>query len=340
MSDAAPRAALARYGLEAARLEPITVGLINQTWRVDAAGGERWVLQRVNPIFTAAVNQDIDAITARLGEHGVLTPRLVPTTAGELCAPQPDGVYRLLTFIDGEVVSTLREPARAASVARLVARFHLALRGFEHRFAFTRPGPHDTPRHLAFLRATLAEHGDHPRLADVQPVALAILEHGAALPVLGALPTRIIHGDLKVTNVMFAHGSSEAVALLDLDTMAHDTLAAEMGDALRSWCNPLGESDPRAALDVGLYRAATDAYVDAAGSVLTPAERAALPAGLETIALELASRFCADALRESYFGWDAARFASRSEHNLVRARSQLSLAGSVRAQRSALQVPG
>ncbi len=337
MSEAA-RAALARYGLDAARLEPITVGLINQTWRVDAPGGERFVLQRVNPIFTAAVNDDIEAITARVAQYGVLTPRLVHTVSGERCAQQPDGVYRLLTFIDGEVVSTLSDPARAASVARLVARFHAALDGFEHRFAFTRPGPHDTPRHLAFLKTTLAEHAAHPRFADVQPVAQAILSHGAALPVLGALPVRIIHGDLKVTNVMFVHGSHEALALLDLDTMAHDTLAAEMGDALRSWCNPLGESDPRAELDVALYRAATEAYVEAAGAMLTLEERAALPAGLEIIALELASRFCADALRECYFGWDATRFGSRSEHNLVRARSQLSLAGSVRAQRASLAV--
>jgi len=338
VSDIAPRAALARYALSHARLEPITVGLINQTWRVEAEDGQRWVLQRVNPIFTAAVNQDIEAITALLADHHVLTPRLVPTQAGELCAPQEDGVYRLLTFIDGEVVSTLGDPARAASVARLVARFHLALQGFEHRFAFTRPGPHDTPKHLAFLKTTLADFGEHPRFADVQPVALAILQHGAALPVLGPLPTRIIHGDLKVTNVMFAHGSREAVALLDLDTMAYDTLAAEMGDALRSWCNPLGESDPHAELDVTLYRAATEAYVDAAGPTLSDSERAALPAGLETIALELASRFCADALRESYFGWDPERFSSRSEHALVRARSQLSLASSVRAQRGALQI--
>ncbi|MBK7154725.1 MAG: phosphotransferase [Sandaracinaceae bacterium] len=338
MSEAA-RAALARYGLDAARLEPITVGLINQTWRVDAPGGERFVLQRVNPIFTAAVNDDIEAITARVAQYGVLTPRLVHTVSGERCAQQPDGVYRLLTFIDGEVVSTLSDPARAASVARLVARFHAALEGFEHRFAFTRPGPHDTPRHLAFLKTTLAEHAAHPRFADVQPVAQAILSHGAALPVLGALPVRIIHGDLKVTNVMFVHGSHEALALLDLDTMAHDTLAAEMGDALRSWCNPLGESDPRAEAGRGALPRC-DRSVRGGGRRHAHASkrRAALPAGLEIIALELASRFCADALRECYFGWDATRFGSRSEHNLVRARSQLSLAGSVRAQRASLAV--
>lgn len=337
-SGSAAETALAAFGMRGAALTPITVGLINQTWQVDTAEGGRFVLQRVNPIFTPAVHQDIAAITARLAERRVLTPRLVPTAAGALCAETADGVYRVLTYIDGEVVSEVHSEARVASMAALVARFHRALDGFEHRFAFTRPGPHDTPRHLAFLAATLRDCETHPRFAEVLPVARAILEHGAQLPPLGPLPTRIIHGDLKVTNLMFVRGSAEALAILDLDTMAHDTLAAEMGDALRSWCNPLGESDPRAELDLGLYRAATGAYVEAAEDVLTAAERRALPAGLETIALELSARFCADALRESYFGWDSARFGSRGEHNLVRARSQLSLAASVRRQRGALVV--
>ncbi len=41
--------------------------------------------------------------------------------------------------------------------------------------------------------------------------------------------------------------------------------------------------------------------------------------------IELGARFCADALNESYFGWNPARFASRSEHNQVRAAGQLAL---------------
>ncbi|MCB9661839.1 MAG: phosphotransferase [Sandaracinaceae bacterium] len=329
--EAAARAALLRFGVVDATLTRITVGLINQTWRVDTADGP-FVLQRVNPIFGPAVHRDIEAITARLAAHGVLTPRLVRTTDDALCAETAHGVYRLMTYIDGEVVSELTSPTRVASMARLVARFHAALDGFAHTFAFTRPGPHDTPRHLAFLEATLRECAEHPQFGRVRPVAEAILAHGRELPALGQLPRRIIHGDLKITNLMFRHGTDDALAILDLDTMAHDTLAAEMGDALRSWCNPAGESEERAELDMALYRAAVDAYVDESGPLLRDEERAALPAGLETIALELASRFCADALRESYFGWDATRFTTRTEHNLVRARSQLSLAASVRGR--------
>ena len=336
MSGAPAQRALAAYGVEGAALTPITVGLINETTLVTCVDGTHFVLQRVNPIFTAAVQDDIAAITARLEERGVCTPRLVPTLSGELCVTLDEGVFRLLTYLDGEVHHRVDRPALAASMGALVARFHRALTGFEHTFRFTRPGPHDTPRHMTHLRATLASHHEHRLYADVLPVAEAILRHERELPTPPALPKRIIHGDLKVTNLMFERGTEEAFALLDLDTMAYDTLAAELGDALRSWCNPLGESCTDAGLDRGLYRAATRAYLDAAGDAVSDAEVEALPMGLETISLELASRFCADALTESYYGWDAARFGSRGEHNWIRARAQLALAESVRAQRKDL----
>ena len=41
--------------------------------------------------------------------------------------------------------------------------------------------------------------------------------------------------------------------------------------------------------------------------------------------LELAARFCTDALTESYFAWNPDKFTSHSEHNRVRAQGQLSL---------------
>ena len=51
-----------------------------------------------------------------------------------------------------------------------------------------------------------------------------------------------------------------------------------------------------------------------------------------TILVELAARFCADALNESYFAWDARRYASRGEHNEVRAKGQLAVLRSLDAQ--------
>jgi hypothetical protein len=55
---------------------------------------------------------------------------------------------------------------------------------------------------------------------------------------------------------------------------------------------------------------------------------------VEVISLELAARFLADALQESYFGWNRERFSSAGEHNLVRARGQWSLHEAAQACRA------
>ena len=57
------------------------------------------------------------------------------------------------------------------------------------------------------------------------------------------------------------------------------------------------------------------------------------PLATETIYLELAARFCTDALNESYFGWNPAQFPTSSEHQLMRARGQLNAAKALAAQR-------
>jgi aminoglycoside phosphotransferase (APT) family kinase protein len=146
-----------------------------------------------------------------------------------------------------------------------------------------------------------------------------------------------VHGDLKISNILFDEQTGEARALLDLDTMAYLTIPIELGDALRSWCNPAGEDSDRATFRADVFEAAVRGYGGSAGALLTVEEREALVLGAETISLELAARFCADALQESYFGWNPQKFASRRLHNLARAASQLAVASSIRLQRGSLE---
>ena len=146
-------------------------------------------------------------------------------------------------------------------------------------------------------------------------------------------PLRVCHGDLKISNLLF-DARGEGVCLLDLDTIANLSLDIEMGDALRSWCNPAGEDVDDARCDPSLFAAASRAWVLACPQPRE--EREAIVPAVERICLELAARFAADALRESYFGWDPKRFPARGEHNLLRAQGQLSLARSVAAQRKVL----
>jgi hypothetical protein len=137
--------------------------------------------------------------------------------------------------------------------------------------------------------------------------------------------------------VLFDDRGERALALLDLDTLAHGAIAHEMGDAMRSWCNPTGESAEGAAIDAAIFEAAMRGWGEIVGGSLDAEEIASVVPGTETIALELASRFATDAIEDRYFGWDASRYPSRAAHNRARAISQLALARSVRERQADLE---
>jgi Ser/Thr protein kinase RdoA (MazF antagonist) len=317
-------------GLAGASPEPLGNGLINQTFLVRGRDA-RFVLQRLAAIFPPAINDNIAAVTGALARAGLCTPRLVPTREGRSCVDlgAGGGVWRLQTYVDGASFDKVQSPAQAAAAGALVARFHRALDGLAHTFTGLREGVHDTARHLARLREALALHARHRLHGQVAPLAERVLAHAAALPPLPPLPARICHGDLKLNNLLFAGEvpplCETAICLIDLDTVGPMSLAHELGDAWRSWCNRSGEDTELARIDLEVFRAAFLGYRGALGRELDQDERCALLASVEWISLELAARFAADALDESYFGWDSQRYPARGEHNLVRARGQLAL---------------
>jgi len=331
--------ALAAFDLAAPQVDRIPIGLLHQSFAV-RDGAVEYVLQRVNPVFEPGIHENIRAVTERLKERGLDTLELVPTRAGALVADLgEDGLWRLMTRLPGVVFARCTSASQAASAGALVARFHGALDGLKHGFRPLGIVLHDTSVHLRALEEALTEERDHRLVGDVAPVGRAILDAARALPEPAEdLPLRVVHGDLKFDNVLFAGESGpdaeRATALIDLDTMCRLPLWAELGDAWRSWCNRAGEDVAEAAYEQAFFRSAAGAYLEAGGLALTDAERASLLDGLERICLELASRFCADALRESYFGWDPERFAGHGEHNLVRARGQLDLHRQVREARA------
>jgi Ser/Thr protein kinase RdoA (MazF antagonist) len=334
--EQAARRALGAWELAADRLSPLGRGLINQTWLVTAAGGQRYVLQRVAPIFPPEINRDMDVVTRRLLARGVTVPRVLPTRDGDLWVLQQGHTWRLLTWLPGDCHDALATGDQARSAGRLLARFHVAVDGLEHEFANPRLGVHDTERHLRSLRGALQEHAGHPRHGQVAPLGEAILAAASALPPLPATPDRVVHGDPKINNMLFAPATGEAAALVDLDTVGRMPLPLELGDAMRSWCNPVGEDGRSGRFSAELFAAAQSGYAESAAGWISADEVRAIVPATETIIVELAARFCADALNESYFGWDPARFASRSEHNEQRATGQLSLARSFADQREIL----
>ncbi len=338
--SAPPAEVLAHYaGFEVAAARPYGRGLINDTFLLEGSGG-RCVLQRLHPVFGPAVHHDIEAVTAHLARKGVVTPRLIPTRDGALwverTTPERTEVWRAQTFLpDLFTYDRLVRDDHAFTAGALVGTFHRALQDLDHEYRFVRAGVHDTRSHLDTLALAIDSSPRHSLFEQVAPLAEAILAAGQALPDLGVLPKRHCHGDLKLSNLLF-DDPIKGVCLVDLDTVGRMALPFELGDALRSWCNPAGEDATDCAISAERVGLALAGYASTARGLVERPESEALIDGLATICVELAARFAADALLERYFGWDPSRHPSRGAHNLMRARGQWSLAQSVLADRAGL----
>lgn len=333
MSDRLPTI-LEHWGLATARVEPISIGLINRSFLIDAPGGPSYVLQRVNPIFTPAVHDDIEALTLHLERSGLATPRLIRSRTGGLYVEDGGEVWRLLSYIDGRTKERLASPEEAREAGVLLARFHRAVADLAHDFKNRRLGVHDTARHVSALKTALDAHrGVHPRYEVLRPLGEEVLDLAARLPKLPQVADRVVHGDPKISNLLFDPKTGRGLALVDLDTLARMPLPLELGDAFRSWCNPSGEDRTSTDFSLPLFSGAVGGYASAARAFITEDEQRSIEPATMTIIVELAARFAADALNESYFGWDPTRFATRGEHNELRARGQLSLARSLAGKR-------
>ena len=321
-------------------LSPIQTGLINASFAISTEkGGTPFaVLQRLNTdIFTDAINVDIAAVTHRLQQKGLLTPTLIQTKKRTLFHNDEKGqTWRCMTWVGQRTISKLTTTREAMSAARLVAQFHIALHDFDWTFHFSRPDAHNTTLHMTHLQNTLFTHKQHRMYRRTLPIVERILDHWEHYQGPPPLPTRLTHGDLKISNVRF--NGSKAVSLIDLDTIGTSTLDVELGDALRSWCNVASENSETAHLNTEIFEAAMRGYARMARTgppVLTEEWESIVP-GFERIALELAARFARDAMEERYFGWDP-KFGTRGEHNLLRAKGQYSLALAIHNRRQELE---
>ncbi len=324
-----PREVADAWGWRPEQIEPLAGGLINQTVVVREAGQPVAALQRLHPIWAPEVNLDLDAVTAHVAARGMETPRLLRARGDRAWVEHAGQVWRALTWIDGESVHAVPDPAWALAAGELVGRFHRAVADLTWAYKFARAGVHDTAAHLARLRARV-DAGE----GEAKELGAEILAAAAVLPALPHTPRRHVHGDQKISNVMFRRDPLRAVALVDLDTLGKGTLAFELGDAMRSWCNPKGEDEARARFELPIFAAAIGGFRGVADALVSRDERIAIVHGLETVCVELAARFCVDAFEDRYFGWDPTKFPSRRAHNLVRARGQLALGLTVREARA------
>jgi len=320
------------------RVRSLHGGLLHQSFHV-RAGAVEYVLQRVSDVFAPEIHANIEAVTAHLVARGLPAARLIASRAGG-SSVLLDGLgrWRLMEHLGGVSCERIESEAQARSAGGLVGRFHAALADFARPLAPMGIPYRDTPHYLAALRAALSDRRAHRLHASMAGRAERIF---AAFDALGPAPRvreRVIHGDLKLSNLLFeaesGPGRERAFALVDFDTLMRGTLWMELGDAWRSWCNAADEDADSPRFDLAVFAASCEGFAEGHGVALDPAERASLETAPERITLELCARFVTDALEERYFSWDAARFPASGEHNAARAEGQWQLFDAMQATRA------
>lgn len=319
--------ALSFYGIFSASLSKINEGLINLTVEVLASTGQRYILQRVNEIFDPSVNLKIDKVTGHLARGGILCPQMVRTTADEIYLEIDDKFWRLFVYIPGysKVAFTSRE--ESCSAGYILGKFHRGLENFDDQvLASERRHIHDLQLHLGHLEKTLSISGSHYLYSDCCAVEEKIQNLYANIPKFALGPLVVAHGDPKASNILFSKELDEALCLIDLDTVGLMPVVFELGDAMRSWCNPFPEDSPHSRFSFEMYEAAMQGYKKGWGGFNFG--DSILPATMQ-VYVELAARFLADVVNESYFGWDRTKYKSAAAHNLARAKAQILAAESL-----------
>jgi hypothetical protein len=342
-----PLAILRQFGITDARISPVPGGHINRSWRVLP---QNLLLQRLNPtVFpdgavmmsnVASVCRHLKQSAVRQGldlERQVL--RLVPTSNGAAAHQADDATWwRLLHFIDrARTLEQTSSPAIAREAGRAFGRFQLLLADYSGPpLRETIPGFHDTRRRVERLVGA-AGSDSVGRAAQVKKeleFARSRRELAEVLPPLlraGALPTRVVHNDAKLSNVLFDAEADRALAVVDLDTVMPGTLLYDTGDLIRSLASPTAEDEAdlaRIQVSGEVVESLLAGFEEGAGGTLTETERGLLVFSGILLAYEQGVRFLTD-----YLEGDRYYRVTRPGQNLDRSRAQFRLVECLEAER-------
>jgi len=337
------------------QVKPFGSGNINDTFLVllDDAPEPYFILQRINTqVFSnpRGVMQNMrifsehvrDRLHRQPPSRRWEVPRVLLTqNDGDHCTDCED-FWRAISFVDNSHThDTIRDSRHAEEIGYGLGMFHSLVSDLPmENLVDTLEGFHITPRYLeqydAALSLTCAE-----RTAEVEQCLTFVEARREIAQVLeiakaeGKLPIRLMHGDPKINNVMVDRETGQAVSLIDLDTVKPGLVHYDIGDCLRSGCNPLGEETEdfeAVQFSPDLAEAMLKGYLFVAREFLTENDYYYLYDAIRLITFELGLRFFTDHLAGNiYFK------AKHPRHNLNRARVQFKLVESIEAQETTLK---
>lgn len=330
-------------------------GNINSTFLVtlDTTTDQRFILQRINTqVFQQPqlVMQNIrtysEHVCQRLQTDDCQrrweVPRVLLTPAQQDHWISPNGdFWRAMSFIEtAHSLQAIATPDQAEEVGYALGMFHHLISDLPaEQLADTLEGFHITPQYLQQYEQVQVTQVD--LTPEVEYCLQFICDRKRDTNILeaakadGKLQLRLMHGDPKINNILIDTDTQQAVSVIDLDTVKPGLIHYDIGDCLRSGCNPLGEETEQwemVQFDLSLCQRILQGYLAVAQSFLTAYDYDYLYDAIRLIAFELGLRFFTDYLAGNvYFK------VKHPEHNLNRALVQFKLTESIEAQATDIQ---
>ena len=319
--------------------EELKQGNVNRTFRVDflqeTGKSKSYMVQRVNTyVFENPVQvmDNIDQVTEYL--HALDPHRKVlhfhHTRDRKTYHFDENGFWRLFNFIPSQTYDHCENLEIVRNAGQAFGEFQMLLRDFDASLLYeTIPHFHDTRRRYEKLSEDVKKDpiGKAAEVQEELKWLFSVKEKACTLTDMyndHRLPLRVTHNDTKINNVLFEKYGTNAIVVIDLDTVMPGLVGHDFGDAIRFAANKVEEDSPQyqqAGIDMEVFRMFSEGFLKQTASTLTEEEASTLALSCFDMTCELATRFLGDYILGSPY------FKIRyPEHNLDRARCQIALA--------------
>ena len=322
--------------------KPFGSGHINHTLKIETDTGAEYVLQRINKhVFKnpEQLMENLAAVTKYLRKHEDDTKmalHFIRTHFNQYFYVDDHCDYwRMYDFVGGFCLDMPETNADFYESALAFGHFQSMLADFPAETLHeTIPEFHNTIDRYRQFKEVLKKD-PCGRLAGVRNEVQFLKDREELAGTLqrmresGELALLVTHNDTKLNNVLLDRQTRKFLCVLDLDTVMPGLSLYDYGDSIRFGAATAEEDEwdlSKMTLDLERFEIYTKGYMEACPT-LTDKEVEMMPMGALIMTLEVGLRFLTD-----YIDGDHYFKIAYSDHNLVRARTQLRLVADMQSK--------
>ena len=192
---------LAQYEIGKVKsVKPVESGLVHNTFAIKTSTGD-YIIQKLHPILSdQGTARDFLAVAEHLEKEEFLAPKCVLSKTGKVLAREGKEVWRMQTKLSGNTYDVIKDLSMLREAGKIYAQFHKTMDHMDYKFK-SKLVLHETEKiYKKFLKILPLFKGE---LEGVSNEVEFIKKEFPKYFLPKSLPLRVIHGDPKVSNILF-----------------------------------------------------------------------------------------------------------------------------------------